>query len=458
VLPEAEELAESAGMLRVAWMTLILAGTVLLGLMLVNTGMLSQILRDLGVVPTALTFLRMPLAYVFAFILTLVEAGLGVAHGATRSENPAKLSVWPSLMTLFAVILACVEGFFYSRVAPSTGTFSLPFVDYEMPQMHLFFFWGFVLVMTLFSLGSIGFEACATVLRSTKSGTLRREMKELRKQHERYACAVKDSEEALQKAKTAATDADEVIRGPAANAKSVHEKLDSVLRQMEALKAAPPEWAKDNEAALTRTEVHHYALIGGVCMTSVLVGMVLMTNTGVSVFAAFKPDLRPVTLWIMAVGQAVVSSGVGFLLGWGETVVQGDKTERRVWAAPRFSRWGAYVIGTLLVITYIALFFIIAWPMGLGVVWFFNLLFGLFLIAAGYQLSPLLYVVRLWLSQLWNVMVLVLEALWLALIRLLQLVVVILGEVSYLLATPLEKVSRGRRERRKIQAGGPESG
>jgi len=57
-------------------------------------------------------------------------------------------------MTVFAIVLGFVEGFFYSRVAPK-GTFALPFVNYEMAQTHLFFFWGFVLVMTLFVLGLI---------------------------------------------------------------------------------------------------------------------------------------------------------------------------------------------------------------------------------------------------------------------------------------------------------------
>lgn len=449
-LLEPEESAESAGALRVAWMTLILAGTVLLGLMLVNTGMLSQILRDLGVVPAAMTFAGIPLAYVFAFILTLVEAGLGVAHGATRSKNPDKLSIWPAIMTVFAVIVAGVEGFFYSRVAPSTGTFSLPFLNYEMPQIHLFFFWGFVLVMTLFSLGSIGFEACATILRGSKSGTLRREMNKLRKQYERYAAAVGQSEAALKKAKATATNADKLLQGPVANGESVRQELDRVSTVVEALKGVAPEWAKDKMVALTRTEVHQLAQTGGLWLSLALIGMVVMTITGLSSFEAFYRNLQPLMLWVLAIGQAVLFFGVGFLLGAGETVVEGGEGERRVWAAPRFSRWGAYVVGGSLVITYITLFFIVAWPMGLGGVWFLNLLIGLFLIAAGYELSPLLNAVRLCLWRLCNVVVFVLEASWMALIRVLQLVVVILENVAYLLATPLDKVFPRRLETAEV--------
>ncbi len=444
-VPQPEELAESAGALRVAWMSLFLAGTVLLGLMLVNTGMLSQILRDLGVVPATMMFAGIPLAYVFAFILTLVEAGLGIAHGATRTEDSEKLSLWPVVMTVFAIIVAGVEGFFYSRVAPSTGTFSLPFLSFEMRQSDLFFFWGFVLVMTLFSLGSIGFGACGTILRGTKSGTLRREITKIQKRHDLYARAIKRSQEALAEAKTATMNADKILQGPAANGESVHQELDEIWKKVEALKMTVPEWAKDKEAALTRSEVQHLAQTGGLWLTLALLGVVVMTITGLSSFAAFYPALEPVMLWVMAVGQAVVFFGVGFLLGAGETVVQGGGSERRVWAAPKFSRWAGCVIGSLLATTYIVSLFTAAWPKGFGAVWFSNLVVGLFLIAAGYELSPLLNVVRLSLLRLWNVLVLVPEALWLALMRLLQFLVVILENVSYLLATPLEKALRQRR-------------
>jgi len=155
---------------------LIFSGTILFGLMLVNTGTLSQILRDLGVVPATMTFAGISLSSVFAFILTLVEAGIGVIYGATHDKESDKLFrwsafIWSTFMMVFAFILACVDGFFYSRVAPSTGVFTVPFINFTMPKSNLFFLWGFVLMMTLFSLGSIGFKAGATVVRGTKSST-----------------------------------------------------------------------------------------------------------------------------------------------------------------------------------------------------------------------------------------------------------------------------------------------
>jgi len=442
-LPEPEVLAKSAGTHRVAWLTLIMVGTIVIGIMFVNTGMLSQILRDLGVVPAALAIAGIPLAYVFAFILTLVEAGLGIAHGSARSENPDKLSILPTIITLFAMIMACVEGFFYSRIAPSTGTFSLPFLSYEMPQSNFYFFWGFVLVMTLFILGFKGFEACATVLRGTESDTLLREMSKLGKHHERYARDVTHSQETLEEVKGTASSADYVLQGPAINSESVRQQLESVL---DALNGPAPEWAKDKnkEVALTRTEVNHLAQMGGVWLGLATLGIAVMAITSMNNFEVFYPGLKPLMVWVLVVGHAALFCGVGFLLNVGETVVQGGENERRVWAGPQLSRWGAYVVGGLLIVTYVALFFTVAWP--LGAVWFLNLLVGLFLVAVSYQLSPLLNVVRLFLRRLWGGLAGLLEGLWLRLMQLLHGVIWILEGVSLFLAMPLHNMVNSRRE------------
>lgn len=444
-LPEPQELAESVAKIKVAWIKLISAVIVLPALMVVNTGMLSEILLDLGVVPAALTFLGLQLAYVFAFILTLVEAGLGVAHAATRSDNPEKVAIFPIVITIFAMIVACVEGFFYSRVAP-TGTFTLPFFNYEMPQNHLFFFWGFVLVMTLFSLGLIAFDAAVTIVRGTLSGTLRRELKKLRKSHGEYTQALKQSEEVLLAAKASARDTDQVIKGPAINAESVYEELVRVSHSVENLHKTVPEWAKDSEAPLTRSEVHDLSQRAGLWLLLTAVGLCVITITGLHTFASFYPSLLPMLCWVLAVGQAVAFFAVGLLLGAGETVVQGANGQRKVWAAPRFSRMLAYILGCAILIAYLVVFFAIALPIRLGGLWFLNFLVGLFLIAAGYQLISLLNVMRLWLRRLWNVVVVVFQMIWLALVRLVQFVVIILENLAYLLALPLLKIFRKRSE------------
>jgi hypothetical protein len=454
-LPESgDELAEAVSALRIAWLKVILSGTILFALMLVNTGMLSQILRDLGVVPATMTFAGIPLSYVFAFILTLVEAGLGVAHGATREREPDKFFRLSTFMVVFAVILACVEGFFYSRVAPSSGLFTLPFINYELPQSNLFFLWGFVLVMTLFGLGSIGYEAAEIILHGTKSSTLRREIKKLLRIHERYNGAVEASRKNLNEAKKTISDIDKVLHGPADNSVSVREQLDFVLVELKKLSVETPEWAQDKEEKLTRTEVHQLAQTGGIWLTLALLGIVAVTMTGFSSLLAFNPGISPTILWILSVVLAAVFLGIGLLFGTKATLVQGEKGERRVWAWRPLARLASYVIGGLLVAAHFAVFFMMALPLGMGIVWFSNLVVGLFLIAAGYHLGPLLNIVfRLWFSQVGNWILNVGEAVRITLIRLVWVVFVILENISYLLAMPLVK----RRERKELVQTQPSS-
>lgn len=445
VLPLPQELAESVAQIKIAWIKLAAAAIILPALMVVNTGMLSEILLDLGVVPASLTFLGLQLAYVFAFILTLVEAGLGVAHAATRSDDSEKISFFPIVVTIFAVVVACVEGFFYSRVAP-TGTFTLPFFNYEMPQAHLFFFWGFVLVMTLFSLGLIAFDAAVTIVRGTPSRTLRREFKKLKKGHEQYAYALKQSEEALSAAKASAKNVDQIIQGPATNSESVQQELTRISDRAQSLQRTIPEWAQDSEKPLVRSEVHDLAQRAGLWLLLSTIALMVITINGLYTFAPFFSTPQPFLSWILAIGQAAAFFTVGLLLGAGETVVQGTESERRVWAAPQLSRLLAYILGFTILITHLVIFFVIALPLGLGGLWFLNLLIGLLLTAAGYQLISLLNVMRMFLLRFWNVVIIVFQMIWLALIRLMQFVIIIFENISYLFALPLLKIFRKRRE------------
>ncbi|HWC16381.1 MAG TPA: hypothetical protein VG498_05175, partial [Terriglobales bacterium] len=82
--PSADQLVVQHGSLRTAQVRLIVSSAILVALICVNTGMLGQILRDLGFIPHDLVYFGVPLFMVFAFILTLAEAGLGYVHTAGR--------------------------------------------------------------------------------------------------------------------------------------------------------------------------------------------------------------------------------------------------------------------------------------------------------------------------------------------------------------------------------------
>lgn len=439
VLPEHQDPVESVIKKRVAYIKLILSSIVLLSLMIVNTGMLSEILLDLGVVPIALTFLGIRLAYVFAFILTLVEAGLGVAHGATRSENTEKISIFPLMITICAVIVACVEGFFYSRVAP-TGSFTLPFLNYELPQSHLFFFWGFVLVITLFSLGLIAFNSAVTIISGTPFKTLRGEFNKLKKKYEQSELAFRQAHESLSMAIESAKNIDKIIQGPAKNAESVHQELIRVSDRVENLKKFTPEWVNISEKPLARSEVHNIAQRAGIWLVLSTISLFVMTLIGFYTFASFYSLFPPILLWLIAFVQAVYFFSVGLMLGTTEIVVQDTKGEKKVLVKYHFSRLLAYFLVCAILIFYTWIFFNMALPKKLGSIWGLNFLVGLLLTAAGNQLIPFLNVISLWLLRIWNVVVIILQMTWLALLRIIQFIIIILENLFYLLSMPLLKL------------------
>jgi hypothetical protein len=436
-LPSAKEIVGSVAGHRVAWLRLVLSGLILGAIMTVNTVMLSQILRDLGVIPPALTFLGAPLAYIVAFLMTGVEAGLGVGHSATR--KPGEFTLWPYFFIVLAFGVSLVEGFFWSRIAPAHGVLTLPFVGYEMPQPSLFYCFGFALVWTLFGLGAIGFDSAAEVLRGRPGDLLRGAIDDLRGRYDTYVRVVTDTEKVLKGAVAASTDLDQKIQGPAANAESVREQLEKLDAEIRQRSETAPDWAKSEERELTRTEVYQLALTGGLWLTLTLIGATVMTVIGLGSFThSMEPSLR----WALAVGQAVAFLGVGGLLGAGETIVRRGpgEHERKVAAAPVLSRFLACAIGGALVGFYLVL----AFTTIRGAEWIVNAILGLFLAAAGYHLNPLLNVVRLWLRRVWGLAVLIVQALWLAFVHVMRFLVVVLESVAYLFAAPLDKIRSWR--------------
>src|SRR5260370_12841144 len=167
-IPASDQLSVQHGSLRTAKVRLFVSSVILFALISVNTGMLGQILRDLGFIPHDLVYFGVPLYLVFAFILTLAEAGLGYVHttGRPSPDEPSRVAVWPAIAVCFAVVIACVEGFFYSQVAPSRASLvDLP-IGFQIKQGTLFFLWGATLVLVLFALGTIWSTSLERITRS----------------------------------------------------------------------------------------------------------------------------------------------------------------------------------------------------------------------------------------------------------------------------------------------------
>jgi hypothetical protein len=443
-LGDAPTAVESSARVRVAWLALVPSLTILIAMILANSGFTSKILEDLGIVPVKETVGGFRLSYLFAMVLALVTTALGVAHGATRSDDPDKIALAPWGFMLLALGIGGVSGFFFSRIAPPTATFTVPLLGYEMLQGNMLYLFGFALEVALFGLGFVAYEAAATILRGSTTGALGREFRKLAKRHDAYSAAVRNSEEALQKAKVLAADADRNIHGPALNAASVRETIEEAVGKLETVRAQPPQWSSVSHTALTASEVHQIAQKAGLWLIFALAGSAAMTATGLTCLSFFALGLDRPLVWLLSFIQGVVFFAAGLLLGAGETVVRAGKGETQVVSDSPMSHMAGYALIAILTGVYLVVLFGIARMTGLMTVWALNLLVGLFLAAAGHQLSPCLNVLRLFLWRVWNVVVTIFEALWLGLMRLVHGVVLVLEQVFYLLATPLERMFGGR--------------
>ena len=138
----------------------------------------------------------------------------------------------------------------------------------------------------------------------------------------------------------------------------------------------------------------------------------------------------------------LVFFGSGLLFRSGEVVVRGSGPERTFVSAPIWSR----ALGCLLVAVVTGIYLLVTLRGDMAryqrVLWLFNLLVGLFLAAAGYHLSPLLSVVRLWVRRMWNLAAVAAESLYVLALRLVGGVFTVLEYASFLLATPIFALRR----------------
>ena len=312
-LPDEPALIASSTRVSVSWLKLVVALLLLTALMVVNTGMLSQILREIGVVPPGGVFFGLSLAHVFAFFISLTEAGVGVCHSATGGEAHGEqsddvsgwftLSLWPLFFMVLALGLSVVEGYWWSQIASPTATFVVPLIDVETLQSNLFFILGFVLTWTLFGLGSVWFDAASTVLGGRHDYALRAAMRTLTNQHERYSSSAEKAQVSVRNASETAAEAHTLIANTQAESDSVLDVIEKLRQELDALKSKTPDWAKKLESTLSRADVYRLAHLAGLWFGLAVLGGVVMCIVALEVLSF---ELDPRLRWALAGGQVVV--------------------------------------------------------------------------------------------------------------------------------------------------------
>jgi hypothetical protein len=421
----------------VAWLQLVFGVLLLLIMIAANTGMLSQILRDMGFIPPSYTIFGVPLVYILALLLSMVEAGLGFWHATfpTRhdSEGGERFHPWAWFVLFLTLCASLFEAQNYAGIAPDrTQTINLPFLDYGFPKADTFFLLGFAIVWTLFGVGSVCYKAGKKVIEGTGPLRLLRHLRKARRQALEYHTLLQGSDDVLAKARQ-----DLERAGKVAVDATAMEQLKTELGRLDGIAGQA---LTVEEKDLTHTEVVHLANEAGWWIVTGAFAVLIMTLIGLESFSILIPGIDPWLAWVLSIGQAVVFLMAGMVFSSRETVAKGETG--LVVEAPAWSR----IFGTMLAVA-LAAFYVWVFFAGFKIsriAWICNLIFGVYLFVCGSRLHPLLGVATLFLRAVVNTLVSAVEFLVRVFAAILHILAVILEYVCEILAGPILVLVRRR--------------
>jgi len=393
-LPTADDVgAETASAIRDSArerMNLILTGTIVAAIVVVNTGMLSQILRDALPATSLKVGGDVRLYHVFAAMLTLVEAGVGILYGRLSRQN---ISTDPSYVGRIAVACSAlgigfIEGLFYSRVGSKDEIFHIPLVEIDFSMQDAFFVWGFILPMMLFGLGHQFYRSLDALAGSRASRKMRRRLKKWSDLTDKLSQALQQAGGRLTRVRDDASLVQkEVPLFSETQAAKVSESLTATVTAFEKMKASTPDWALKTTEAASNAEQRQQALRTAVLLlvSAIAVGFSVWLQS--VVIPAMYPVSDVVALAIALLDCAALLAA-GLLLRTRATVVHEDEGILRAieGRGALLSSVLAAVMTGFFLLTGLIVLWRTAGPSGHGLAWAVVIGIGIGLVALGAEL------------------------------------------------------------------------
>ncbi len=364
--------------------TIWIVSVFLVALLLVNTGMLSQILRgiDVGVIRI---IGGLWLYHVLALLLTLIEGAVGVAHahfGVQEPEEQERTYLLQPVLVLFAVLLAFVEGFFYSRVGDPQQAAEVPFVDVTLNMQQAFFIWGFMLPLVLALLGYIWFRSIIVVRDGHSLEAMHRELERLADLRERTL----DVGQVLERVRASLSSSAPALSGP-----SIDAVINDSMTKLDQLKGETPPWAAPRVArASEAVAVREAQRIGAWLLVTILsVGFLVWIHR--EALTSVYPAMARWLVWGIACSHAAALLAAGmFLRASPVAVSQNGVLQPLGGARGKVGRWlGLGVV--LLVIGFDLFVFLRELSNGRqGTPWIVVVALGLLLVVVGRELASML--------------------------------------------------------------------
>jgi len=360
---------------------------------IVNTGMLSQILRALGIIPSDQRVFGIQLFILLAALITIIEAGIGFVHVILTPESeptqPARSNLGALSMLLIAFGIAFVEGFFYSRIGDKTP--SVPFAAIQMTYEQVFFLWGALLVLGLFSCGHVFFAGLVTIAKGDGISALRLWLVRLRQLSTSaaidYEKATRKLHDLQQQCVAVNREFDATLAAP-----GLETAVNQIAQRLDAAGAEIAGTIAERRDAVSRTEMNQLLVRGRFWIA-------ITCLDAVAVIALTARALWPMTRafgWAGPTGAgaalAAAMCGVGFALAPGDFVVEQSGRFLKPLSVRdlKSSRVLATIVSVMVVLGYATIFWMARHSTSAIVAWALSLVFGAALLVAAHHMAPLL--------------------------------------------------------------------
>lgn len=320
-VPDTKDLWVELKAVRRAKALLLLAGSIALAIMVVNTGMLSQILKDLdiGLVRVAG---QLMLFNIFAFLLTLTEIGLGIMY-STLGEEGRQPSVGTHLGQLVMIVLAAglafVEGYFYSHASGEEQVAGL----LQIEPRQAFLVLGCALPITLFGLGHICFKALMTIRDGYTLDAMRKDLRRIKQQVDPLQGMFQEIEACLDRGRKLAAEVEQQFAAlDQAKRDAVSQVLHQTRQEIREWGQTIPVWAKARLESLSPAECQQQGLrvFAWGIMTLMAVGASVWLHTWA--LGTQYPELVGPFPTVLALAQAGALLVAGLLIRRSSVVVE----------------------------------------------------------------------------------------------------------------------------------------
>lgn len=364
-LPDTKDLYIELKEVRQARAALAVVAVLLFLTIAANAFMLSGVLKFLEIEAKVFDF---NVHYVLAIIITLAEAGVGVAHAYLSAEkagqHPSRF-LGQVVLVLLAIFLSVVEGSFYAFLGDEQLAAFAPGVQAliatKLDLRIVFFLWGFSLPIILAFLGHFSYRSLMRVRADHTLREMRKQIRGVEALAEKLETRFREvMGKRIDTQKTTAT-AVQLLGGYDAQGRGkVEEQLAALQEYFEGMREAVPDWARPSLSPLTEAESRAQAFralaalsltIGAVAISSWLTADILGDAFG---------DRLAVALGI---GQALAFLVCGYLLRPKPMVTTGGQVLQPV---EGFRGWFEGFLASLVTVALLGSFGLMAWGLPLA--------------------------------------------------------------------------------------------